>query len=79
MWVGPSLLFLVTVPSWSVDTFLQLLSLQLPEGSNQLRQMQLRELAMLNGTLREDGIVSILVALFKTLLKAGPCRKSICF
>ena len=33
--------------------------LQLPEGSNQLRQMQLRELAMLNGTLREDGIVSV--------------------
>jgi len=31
--------------------------IDLPEGSNQLRQMQLRELAMLNGTLREDGIL----------------------
>lgn len=30
--------------------------IDLPEGSNQLRQMQLRELAMLNGTLREDGV-----------------------
>ena len=35
--------------------------MQLPEGSNQLRQMQLRELAMLNGTLREDGIVSTFI------------------
>ena len=38
--------------------------LQLPEGSNQLRQMQLRELAMLNGTLREDGIVSTFIHMF---------------
>ena len=38
--------------------------LQLPEGSNQLRQMQLRELAMLNGTLREDGIVSTFIHIF---------------
>jgi len=28
-----------------------------PEGSNELRKIQLRELALLNGTLREDGIV----------------------
>jgi len=28
-----------------------------PEGSNELRKVQLRELALLNGTLREDGIV----------------------
>ena len=26
-----------------------------PEGSNELRKIQLRELALLNGTLREDG------------------------
>ena len=39
--------------------------LQLPEGSNQLRQMQLRELAMLNGTLREDGVVSSLLDLIE--------------
>ena len=28
---------------------------EVPEGSNELRKMQLRELALLNGTLREDG------------------------
>jgi len=28
-----------------------------PEGSNELRKVQLRELALLNGTLREDGVV----------------------
>ena len=28
-----------------------------PEGSNELRKIQLRELALLNGTLREDGQV----------------------
>jgi len=28
-----------------------------PEGSNELRKIQLRELALLNGTLREDGLV----------------------
>ena len=27
---------------------------EVPEGSNELRKMQLRELALLNGTLRED-------------------------
>ena len=31
---------------------------EVPEGSNELRKMQLRELALLNGTLREDGMVS---------------------
>merc|ERR1719221_141020 len=30
---------------------------EVPEGSNELRKMQLRELALLNGTLREDGAV----------------------
>jgi len=30
---------------------------EVPEGSNELRKMQLRELALLNGTLREDGQV----------------------
>ena len=30
---------------------------EVPEGSNELRKMQLRELALLNGTLREDGSV----------------------
>ena len=29
---------------------------EVPEGSNELRKMQLRELALLNGTLREDGM-----------------------
>ena len=49
---------------------------QLPEGSNQLRQMQLRELAMLNGTLREDGqvrpvsvsIISIIIIILIVLI-----------
>ena len=45
-------------------------SLQLPEGSNQLRQMQLRELAMLNGTLREDGIVSTFIHFVQKYLHA---------
>merc|ERR1719195_1195042 len=30
---------------------------EVPEGSNELRKMQLRELALLNGTLREDGMM----------------------
>ena len=52
--------------------------LQLPEGSNQLRQMQLRELAMLNGTLREDGVVSSLLNLidqvFHLILQGEGCE-----
>ncbi len=30
---------------------------ELPESNNELRKNQLRELALLNGTLREDGVV----------------------
>jgi len=39
-----------------------------PEGSNELRKIQLRELALLNGTLREDGQIRYETHLYNLII-----------
>ncbi len=46
-------IFLIVCPPCQVITE----GVELPESNNELRKNQLRELALLNGTLREDGVV----------------------
>jgi hypothetical protein len=45
--------------SWNTGFSCQVITegVELPESNNELRKNQLRELALLNGTLREDGVV----------------------
>lgn len=48
--------------------------IEVPEGQNDLRRQQLRELALLNGTLREnDGLAWVFAFLFMFITKSYIC------
>ena len=49
-----SFIIIFNNPNFLFDQIIQE-GIERPEGSNELRKIQLRELALLNGTLREDG------------------------